>query len=145
MIPIDLTASNLIYQKISSTVTDLGVECVVGIPQTDVTGTGGCQVSILQQDTGWESDRFHRALHPVGIVNIYADSDRDSQGSLVEANAANKALGIFNRLDPLLDYATPWPGVISCRRQQEPNVYDVDGDPSTHAVMLHARYELVLS
>lgn len=157
-IPALPTASQFVYWRLQNTIGLLySVEIQLGVPTTDVVGTGGVVVSVIPGETSQAKSQFHSTLNEKVVVNIYVDSERDESGNVVTHNAEGRARALFFQFDPLLDYssgtyryrefnsaqalaAVPIRHVVSCQRFDEPTLFHVDDDE--HAVMYHCEYEL---
>lgn len=111
-----------------------------------VEGTGAVYVVVALGEPGMLSrSRYHPTMsRPRVALSIYADHLRGEGGAVLNFNAQDRALAVWEYINPLVDGMTSqrWPDVIACERLGEPRLFDVpDGDG---AVMLSAVYDVDL-
>lgn len=137
-----MTPVQIVFNRISTVLTSLGITGSVRDIDTDPRGTGLSFVTVRPVPNDVARSRYHSDLRQRVGVNIYADADRDANGLVTVSNGESKAYAIFKAIDPLLDFTGPTADVISCERVGNPQVWPIEDD--SHAVFLVAEYEVRL-
>lgn len=147
------TASQLVYDRISKTLADNGIQTYVGSAPGSIEGTQSSWVVLIDPPNDYMRSvgKYGQARRLSVVVNVYSDCTRTYQASnlaiapqtkLID-DGASRALGVYEKIAPLLDGLTraDWPQVLTSEFVSADLLPIPDGDGS---FLVSARYNLMV-